>query len=43
MRESNERLVLTLLRPQFGIGPAPRSPGRTGLSAQTVSRLIPRA
>jgi predicted NBD/HSP70 family sugar kinase len=39
MRESNERLVLTLLRRSAGLASAEIA-RRTGLSAQTVSRLI---
>jgi len=39
MRESNERLVLTLLRRSSGLASAEIA-RRTGLSAQTVSRLI---
>jgi predicted NBD/HSP70 family sugar kinase len=39
MRESNERLVLTLLRRSAGLASAEIA-RRTGLSAQTVSRMI---
>ena len=39
MRESNERLVLTLLRREGGLAKAEIA-RKTGLSAQTVSRLI---
>lgn len=39
MREGNERLILTLLRRSAGI-PSAEIARRTGLSAQTVSRMI---